>query len=199
MAVCHPGSPRGGRTARLPVRAQPQPAAGNSSVLNSCPQRRRDRRAPDGSAPAAVAVSGHGRNGRGAAHRYAEPRDDRRTRRSGVARVRDGGAAACLRPVPCNGRAPLGHVQIRARMAARALSLVWHVAAVRRLCHHALRAARAVERHDRAAARRADRCWARLPARRRRPAYDADRRPRPRDRSRASARAPKVVALLCAC
>ena len=145
----------------------------------------------DGAAAAVVAVPGHRRHGRGAAHRHAQSRDDRRTRRAGLARLRDGRPAARLRAVSRHGRAPVRHLQIRARLAARALSLVRHHAAVRRLRHHALRPAGAVGRHHGTPDRRAGRRWSGLSAGRRGPAYDADRRPRACDRPRAQGSAPQ--------
>src|SRR5215470_3691061 len=51
-------------------------------------------------ADAAFAVPGVGRHVGGAAQRYAQPRDDRRARRTQLAGRADGGAAAGVRPVP---------------------------------------------------------------------------------------------------
>ena len=56
-------------------------------------------------------------------------------------------AAAPLRAAPRADRLPLGPSSLGARLAARALYLVRHDAAVRRPRHHALRAARALGRH----------------------------------------------------
>ena len=83
----------------------------------------------------------------------------------GLAGRADGGAAAGVRAVPRAGRLPLRHPPLGARLAARALHLDGHAAAVRRLRDHAVRAAGAVRRHarpGRRSARSAPRwpsCW----------------------------------------
>ena len=101
---------------------------------------------------AAVAVPGLGRHGDRAADRHAQPRDDRRARRPGLAGGADGLAAAGLRALPGAGRLPLRHPPLGPRLAARALYLDGHAAPVRRARDHAVRADRPVGRH--AAARR---------------------------------------------
>ena len=67
----------------------------------------------------------------------------------GLDRRRDAVAAADLRALAGAGRLPLGHPPLGARLAARALHLVRHAAAVRRARHHALRPADPVGRHHR--------------------------------------------------
>ncbi len=111
----------------------------------------------------------------GAAERHAQPGDDRRARRSGLARRADGVAAARVRAVPRAGRLPLRHAPLGARLAARAVHLDRHAAAVRRARDHALRAARAVGRHARPgrgsdrSAQRSRSCWSARVCTRRRP------------------------------
>ena len=91
------------------------------------------------------------------------------------------------------------HASLGARLAARALHLVRHDAAVRRLRDHAVRAADPLRRYDGTDHDRAGGGGARVSSRRRGSAHGADRRPRARDRSRARAQTrPRVVALLCA-
>ena len=107
-------------------------------------------------------------------------------------------AAAGVRAVPRAGRLPLRHPPLGARLAARALHLDGHAAAVRRPRDHAVRADRAVGRHQRPGRGRPDRRGARLPAGRRRPAHHADRRAsRSPPTSRRRDARPRVVALLC--
>ncbi len=96
-------------------------------------------------------------------------------RRAGLARRADGGAAAGLRAVARADRLQLRHAPLGARLAARALHLVRHAAAVRRPRDHAVRAAPAVRRHARPGldrhrrARRSPSCWSAPACTRRRP------------------------------
>ncbi len=80
----------------------------------------------------------------GAAHRHAQPGHDRRARRAGVARGADGLAAAGVRAVARADRLPLRYTPFAPRLAAGALHLDRHAAAVRRPRDHAVRAARAL-------------------------------------------------------
>ena len=75
-------------------------------------------------AAAPVAVPGLGRHGRRAAERHAQPRDDRRTRRAGLARRADGLAAAAVRAVPRADRLPLRHLTARCS-AGGACPIIW--------------------------------------------------------------------------
>ena len=107
--------------------------------------------------------------------------------------VADGGAAAGVRAVARADRLPLRHPPLGARLAARALHLDGHAAAVRRPGDHAVRADRAVGRHATArpgsarSARRSPSCWS-APActRRRPPAWRWPPTSRRRRRGRAS-------------
>ncbi len=96
---------------------------------------------------AAVAVPGDGRHGRGADDRHAQPGDDRRTRRALLDRRADAVAAAVVGAVAHADRLPLRPSPLGARLAARAVHLVRHDGAVRRLRDHAVRAADPFRRH----------------------------------------------------
>ena len=161
--------------------------------------RRRLRRTADAASAAALAVPGDGRHGGGAAHRHAEPRDDRRTWRALLACRADAVAAAALCAIARAHRLSLRHASLGARLAARALHLVRHAAAVRRPRDHAVLAADPLRRHDgtdhhRTGGGGASRFFssARVctPCRR-----SASRSP---PISRRRIRGPRVVALLCA-
>ena len=101
---------------------------------------------------------------------------DRRDARVGGPRLLHGRAAAPVRAVARAGRVQVGHTPVRARLAARALHLVRDAAAVRRPCHHAVRAADPVGRHARPDLDRHRGSGVCVPARRRRHAHR--RRPR---------------------
>ena len=104
---------------------------------------------------------------------------------STLAGLADGVDAAGVRAVPRADRLQVRQSPLGAGLAARALYLDGHAAAVRRLRHPAVRAAGAV-RHRRISGRlRTVRRGAGVPAGRRRHAYDPDRRSRAGDRSRA--------------
>ena len=110
----------------------------------------------------------------------------------------DGLAAAGVRAVPRPGRLPLRHAQLGARLEARAVYLDGHAAAVRRAGDHAVRADRAVRRHQRAdhhrpgRRRRSPSCWSAPDCTPRRPS--AWRWPPTSHRPSSN---PRVVALLC--
>ncbi|CAA9282061.1 MAG: PucC protein, partial [uncultured Acetobacteraceae bacterium] len=125
-------------------------------------------------AAAAVAVPAFGRHGGGAAHRHAEPGDDRRARGTRRPRRRHGRVAAGLRALARAGGLQVRHAPLGARLAARALPLDGDAAAVRRPFHHALRAHPAVGRHAGPGLGRARRGGAGLPAGRCRAAHRAD-------------------------
>ena len=109
----------------------------------------------------------------------------------------DGGGAAVVRAVSRADRLQVGHASLGARLAARALHLVRHAAAVRRTGDHAVRAAAALGDLEQSGVDRHDRRGARLPARRHRHAHDADRGPRagggPRNARDAAARGRPAV------
>src|SRR5262249_5603482 len=125
-------------------------------------------------ADAAFAVPGVGRHVGGAAQRYAQPRDDRRARRTQLAGRADGGAAAGVRPVPRADWLPLRQPPFCPRLAARALYLDGDAAAVRRARDHAVRSAGSVGRRTGAGYRGPDRRSTRFPAGRGWTAHDAD-------------------------
>ena len=130
-------------------------------------RRRGDGGAAARPAAAAVAVPGDGRHGGGVADRHAQPRDDRRTQRALVDRRADAVAAAAVRAAAHADRLPLRPPSLGARLAARAVHLVRHDGAVRRLRDHAVRAADPLRRHDRSAVGRRRRGGAGVPAGRR--------------------------------
>ncbi len=139
-------------------------------------------------ASAPVALSGDRRHGGGAADRHAESRDDRRARRAVMDRRLHAGVAAAVRAVAGFDRLPFRQSSLRAWLAARALHLVRHDGAVRRLRDHAFRAAHPFRRHDGPPLGRAGRGGSGVPSRRRRPAHGSDSRTRSGHRSCARAR-----------
>ena len=142
------------------------------SLCGRCHQRASAR-----TVAAAVAVPGLDRHLHRAAERYAQPRDDRRTRRLDLAGFADGVDPAGVRAVPRADRIQVRQSPFGAGLAARSLYLDGHAAAVRRLRHPAVRAAGAVG-HRRISGRlRTIRRGAGVPAGRRGHAYDPDRRP----------------------
>ena len=82
-----------------------------------------------------------GRHDAGPARRHPQSRHDRRVGRSRHRCRGHDRAAAVVRTVPGPDRIQVGHAPLRTGVAARAVHLEGHVAAVRRFCHHALRLA----------------------------------------------------------
>ena len=105
-------------------------------------------------------------------------------------RRRDARAAAAVRAAARADRVSLGSPSLGARLAPRALHLVRHDGAVRRLCDHAVRAAHSFRRHHGSALGRPGRGRAGVSACRRRFAHGSDRGPRLGDRPCARTRAP---------
>ena len=152
-------------------------------------RRRRVRRAAARTAAPALALSGERGHGAGAAQRHAEPGDDRGACGAGVARVAHGVAAVAVRAVARTDRVSFRYPPLVDRMAARALHLGGHPAAMGRACDHAVRADRPLGRYPRAGGLRIPLGRSRVPAGGRGPAHHPDRRPRARDRPRPARRA----------